>query len=223
MFSAQAGLLAGARPQGGAELAAPAYEPMDAPLGLLVTSRESATTAYRGGGQLEAQDLEIRFKWRDSSALPFGTVMSMILGLAVLIPVLALTRTRTGGSNVEFAVVCAVLLLIASYAGLAIVMNETIITVAEGRLRVRSGPVPWRPSQDLAVGSIEQIFCEQRFTDRGGSAGVEIIAFSRNGKRVKVGPSVGIVEHAIFIEDTLERLLRIEDRPVEGEAKYRKR
>lgn len=222
VFSNQAGLLAGAHPHRGAELAPRAAEPIAAPAGLQVTVRDSvATDSYRGGGRIAAPDLEIQLGWRETSAIGLWD-LGRVLGVLALFAVLALfTKSKTGVSTREVAAIPAAFFVVLCYVTLAIAVNRTTIALRDGRLRVRSGPLPWGGRRDLDAESIQQIYCEQRTTDRG-SAGVLVMALLRDGDSVKIGPSLGSTEHALFIEDTLERLLRIEDRPVEGEAKYRK-
>lgn len=110
-----------------------------------------------------------------------------------------------------------------TYFVLAGFLNSTVIRVADGMLRVRHGPIPWRGNLDLPTDGIEQIYCQKKLrTNRDDdgrtttSMNYEVHAVI-NGQKNKLLGGLNDADHALFIEQRLERFLGIEDRPVPGE------
>jgi hypothetical protein len=107
-----------------------------------------------------------------------------------------------------------------TYSVLAGFLNSTVIRVADGVLSVRHGPVRWPGNLELPTDGIEQIYCRKR-TSRSGtvttdSGNYEVHAVA-GGQKKKLLGGLREADHALFLEQQLERFLRIEDRPVPGE------
>lgn len=110
-----------------------------------------------------------------------------------------------------------------TYFVLAGFLNSTVIRVADGILSVRHGPLPWRGDLDLPSDEIEQIYCQNKLRssrDDNGHASTsmsyEVHAVVAGLKR-KLLSGLHEADHALFVEQTLERFLKIEDRAVPGE------
>ena len=110
-----------------------------------------------------------------------------------------------------------------TYFVLAGFLNSTVIRVADGMLSVRHGPLPWRGNLDLPTDGIEQIYCQNKLRtnrdDNGHtstSMSYEVHAVVAGQKRKLLG-GLHEADHALFVEQTLERFLKIEDRAVHGE------
>ena len=110
-----------------------------------------------------------------------------------------------------------------TYFVLAGFLNSTVVRVADGMLSVRHGPLPWRGNLDLATDGIEQIYCQNKLhssrDDNGHtstSMRYEVHAVVAGQKRKLLG-GLHDADHALFVEQTLERFLKIEDRAVPGE------
>ena len=110
-----------------------------------------------------------------------------------------------------------------TYFVLAGFLNSTVIRVFDGTLSVRHGPLPWRGNLDLPSDEIEQIYCQNKFrTSRNedghtsSSMQYEVHAIVAGQKRKLLG-GLHEADHALFIEQTLERFLKIEDRAGPGE------
>lgn len=102
-------------------------------------------------------------------------------------------------------------------------VNRTVVEVERGHtLTVRHGPLPWPGATSLDVGEIAQLFVGASL--RRGRGGTEAPAFSlaamtRDGRRVTLLKVAGLsVEEALYLEQELERRLRIRDEPVVGEV-----
>ncbi len=110
-----------------------------------------------------------------------------------------------------------------TYFVLAGFFNSTVIRVAEGVLSVRHGPLPWRGNLDLPIDGIEQIYCQNKLRTSRDDDGrtttsmqYEVHAVVEGQKRKLLG-GLHEADHALFVEQRLERFLNLEDRPVVGE------
>lgn len=110
-----------------------------------------------------------------------------------------------------------------TYFVLAGFLNSTVIRVADGMLSVRHGPLPWRGNLDLPTDGIEQIYCQNKIhksRDDDGhtrtSMQYEVHAVI-NGQKQKLLGGLHEADHALFVEQRLERFLGIEDQGVPGE------
>ncbi len=110
-----------------------------------------------------------------------------------------------------------------TYFTLAGFLNSTVLRVADGMLSVRHGPLPWRGNLDLPIEGIEQIYCQKKLHTNQNSDGhtttstrYEVHAVV-SGQKQKLLGGLQEADHALFVEQCLERFLRIEDRAVPGE------
>mgnify|MGYP003390205964 CR=1 FL=1 len=110
-----------------------------------------------------------------------------------------------------------------TYFVLAGFLNSTVIRVADGMLTVRHGPLPWRGNLDMPTDSIEQIYCQKKLNTNRDSDGhtttstrYEVHAVVAGQKQRLLG-GLHEADHALFVEQRLERFLRIDDRAVPGE------
>jgi len=110
-----------------------------------------------------------------------------------------------------------------TYFVLAGLLNSTVIRVADGKLSVRHGPIPWFGNLDLLTDSIEQIYCQKKLhksRDDDGrtstSMQFEVHAIV-GGQKQKLLGGLHDADQALFVEQRLERFLSIEDRAVPGE------
>jgi hypothetical protein len=108
-----------------------------------------------------------------------------------------------------------------TYLTLALYLNRTRLEVANGRLSVSSGPLPWPGNRDLDLSEIEQLYCREsasRSNDNGSvSYSYSVSAVLKGGREVKLLSSLPNREQALFIEQIVEQYLGIEDRAVGGE------
>lgn len=110
-----------------------------------------------------------------------------------------------------------------TYFVLAGFLNSTVIRVVDGMLSVQHGPLPWRGNLDLLTDGIEQIYCQNKLhtsRDEDGRSSTsmhyEVHAVVAGQKR-KLLSGLREADQALFVEQTLERFLKIEDRAVPGE------
>jgi hypothetical protein len=108
------------------------------------------------------------------------------------------------------------------YTTLAGLLNCTIIEVTSEILTTRHGPVPisgcCKPK--LPINEVQQLYCVQDFeTSRRGRRSVtySVNALTRDLHKVPLVNGLDNRDHAVFIEQLIERWLKIEDQPVEAE------
>jgi hypothetical protein len=89
------------------------------------------------------------------------------------------------------------------------------------RISVRAGPVPWRGSADVEVGEVAQLFTTEKVHPQQNGHPKRVYTvhvLTKGGRRLPlVRGLLTEVEQALFLEQAIERHLRIQDRPVGGE------
>jgi len=165
-------------------------------------------------------ELQIEINWRKTSGsfLLFFT----IFWNAILLP-MAVMVIMTG--NLEVLLFLSIHLSIGLgflYFSLATLLNTTYVTVSSRRLVVEHKPirVPFTPNHDLSVHDIKQLYAIKY--EQGKSNDRPVYAFSlhatlQNGQDLKLLKGLKTADQARYIEQEVERFLRIEDAPADGE------
>ena len=107
-----------------------------------------------------------------------------------------------------------------SYYVLAGYLNSTLVAVNRENLIIFHQPLPWPGTKTLKSSAVSQLYCRSvRSSSRSGTLSYEVRALLSDGTDVKL--LSGLIEdrQALFIEQEVERYLRIEDRSVNGELK----
>ncbi len=106
-----------------------------------------------------------------------------------------------------------------TYFVIATIFNRTVIIAGQGSLRIGHGPLPWWGGVELAESEIDQLFCKMKTSNgkNGSSISYELWAVMREGATRKLLGTGLSDDQALFIEQKLERALRIKDRAVPGE------
>jgi hypothetical protein len=167
----------------------------------------------------EFDKLVIRRAWYSCMALPmlFFTVfwngfMLMWFGISISMGAwqMALFGTLHGAIGVYLA-----------YTTLASFLNATTITVTSDQLEIRHHPVPMPGSKTLFASEIVQLFCVQHVS-RGSKGGTtisyQVNAIMQDQRRENLLKGLTNIEQALYIEQEIERYLRIENRQVQGEV-----
>jgi len=99
-------------------------------------------------------------------------------------------------------------------------VNQTIVSVRDGKLTVRHTPLPWPGNTALDARSLKQLYAKEKVvsTKKGQSYHYALYAIDDSGTRRVVLKKLTSVEQAVFLEQQIERFLQIEDRAVSGEA-----
>lgn len=106
-----------------------------------------------------------------------------------------------------------------TYFTLAGLLNSTTVSASGGRLSVRHGPLPWAGNLDLGTSEVKQLFCTEKVTrgKHGPSYSYEVSYRGPGGEAKTLLKGLDAPEQALFMEQRLEKHLRIEDKPVGGE------
>ncbi len=107
-----------------------------------------------------------------------------------------------------------------TYIAITGFLNRTTITVAEGRLKVAHGPLPWPGNLDLDASRLRQLFVRRKSyrTKGGGERSTYAVAADMNGTALDILRSLSNVDEARFIEQTIETHLGIVDDPTAGDV-----
>ena len=98
-------------------------------------------------------------------------------------------------------------------------LNRTYIRLERGQLSVRHAPVPWKGGKEVPATRLEQLYCkEQRRRTKNGERFTYSVEMLMQGhRRETLLEGLSDFEHALFIEQTLEKALGITDVPIPGE------
>jgi hypothetical protein len=105
------------------------------------------------------------------------------------------------------------------YYVLALFLNSTVIRATPFELVVSTGPLPWKGNKRIAADQVEQLFCKERISHgkNGSSANYRIEAVLRGNVRETLVTGFSDPDQALFVEQEIERHLKIADVPVAGE------
>lgn len=97
--------------------------------------------------------------------------------------------------------------------------NTTTIRCEDGTLTIHHGPLPWRGNQSLATHEIRQLYCTEKITHgkNGSSTNYALHAVLANQQRKTLLNGLGEADQAVFIEQQIEKHLRLVDQAVAGE------
>jgi len=104
---------------------------------------------------------------------------------------------------------------VVSYITLASLLNTTRIEASRGGLRIQHGPVPWFGNLTLSGRELRQLY--SRKIENKKLISYKLFALDRKGHEVVLLDHFDTEEQVLYAEQALERVLAIEDRPVEGE------
>jgi hypothetical protein len=105
-----------------------------------------------------------------------------------------------------------------TYGALAGLLNRTTIGATQRTLHIAHGPIPWWGAGP--VDGIQQLFSKERVhhgKHGSRSYSYELYAALRSGRQRKLISGLQEASQALWLEQTLEKHLGIEDQPVGGE------
>lgn len=107
-----------------------------------------------------------------------------------------------------------------TYYTIAGFINRSSITIDQQWLTVTHGPLPWMGNQRIERIKVEQLYTEESRsqTSRGGTSLSYILNIVlRNNEKLKLLGGLYSPDVALFIEQTIEEYLHIENKAVLGE------
>lgn len=110
-----------------------------------------------------------------------------------------------------------------TYTVLTGFINRTRVEVNRALLTIRHGPLPWVGNRVLPGRSLAQLYGEEVTSKsrNGTSVTYSLFALDREGRKVKLLSGLEEKDQVLYLEQTLERRLGIEDVPVDGEVATR--
>jgi hypothetical protein len=110
-----------------------------------------------------------------------------------------------------------------SYYTLTGLVNRTRVEVSRNELTIRHGPLPWRGNLDLPGRQLTQLYGEEIASTNKGTTTYtyNLLAVDRTGRKVTLLTGLTEKDQVLYLEQTLERRLGIEDAPVDGEVATR--
>lgn len=110
--------------------------------------------------------------------------------------------------------------LFLAYYTVAGYINRTTVRVNPREISVQNGPLPWFGNRRLDAMSITQLYCKQR-VHRGSKGRISysypVYAIMQDGTDHEAVTGVTDYTDSLYLEQEIERFLRIKDRPVKGE------
>lgn len=165
-------------------------------------------------------EVQIEVSWRKTSGSFF--LLFTIIWNAIVLP-MAVVMIVTG--SLEMLLFLSLHLtvgLVFLYITLATMLNTTYITVSSRRLVIEHKPLrmPFYPGHDLSSYDIRQLHVVKY--EQGKTNGRPVFAFAlyltlKSGLEVKLLKGLKTAEQAQYIEQEIERFLKISDEVVDGE------
>lgn len=105
-----------------------------------------------------------------------------------------------------------------TYSVLAGFFNRSYLELTRKELAVWHGPLPWGGAVTLPTADIRQLYTQLApGKSSDSSASYHLFAITQDGRSHKLFSNLETPDVALFMEQQVERWLRIEDRPVAGE------
>ncbi|MEM7018176.1 MAG: hypothetical protein AAF512_12655 [Pseudomonadota bacterium] len=106
-----------------------------------------------------------------------------------------------------------------TYYVIAGYLNTTFIAVNVRELKITHRPLPFPGGKKLRSADIRQLFCKEKINrnKNGTYRTYELHALTAQGKRMKLLDGLPEPEEALFLEQEVQRFLKIKDAPVRGE------
>ncbi|MEM0915876.1 MAG: hypothetical protein AAGK09_14875 [Planctomycetota bacterium] len=106
------------------------------------------------------------------------------------------------------------------YAVLTTFFNSTTIDVDDRELAIKHGPLPTFNNKAIPSLDIKQLYCKRKVTrtKNGSTVRYQLRAVMNDGKEQKLLSGLHQQDHAIYVEQQIERVLGIKDEAVAGES-----
>lgn len=172
---------------------------------------------------------ELAIRWRWFSHAVWFLVVFCLFWDGFLVLWYSIGLAQLWGRNADFGAVVMLLFPVIhlaigvglTYFVISTFVNRTSLLVALGQLEIKHGPLPWPGNCVINVVDIEQFFCVEKFGSRKSrQSSFELHVLLRSGEKKKLLSAITEEEFALFLEQTLETHLGIEDRPVAGEYRF---
>jgi hypothetical protein len=108
-----------------------------------------------------------------------------------------------------------------TYYVIAGYLNKTYVRVDISNIVIKHAPLPFFGNKTLNSSGIKQLYTKEKVSHsrHGSSVSYEVHVITHDRKNVKLLSGLESSEQALFIEQKIERFLKIEDKAVKGEIK----
>lgn len=105
------------------------------------------------------------------------------------------------------------------YAVLTGLFNKTYIRISHGSLLVIHRPLPWLGQKNIPRQDLKQLYSKESVYpgEHGHSRRYSVQAITKKGQVIALVSNLASSEEALFIEQEIEKYLKIDDEPVRGE------
>ena len=164
--------------------------------------------------KIEESDGVTRIRWRW-----FNFVHVLMLVFCICWDGALVMGFNSGLRVSSFILIHVTVGVLLTYCTLAGWVNQTAVEVSRNRLTVRHGPLPWPGNRDVPGRQLTQLYGEEIVKTNKGSKSYsyDLMALDREGRKIKLLKGLLEKEQVLYLEQTLERRLGIEDAPVDGE------
>lgn len=103
-------------------------------------------------------------------------------------------------------------------------VNKTTFEIGHDRLKITHGPLPsWTKASDITAPTIAQLYVKRNVshTKNGSQTNYELQAILADGRHVQIAENIENESQALYLEQSIEDFLGIEDAPVEGSYRPR--
>lgn len=203
------------------------YTPQLAPEDDVTPSEDAVVEQPDGIEVFDDEDEFDRLSTRDESA-PRGrlTIVRrwpprsglLVTVFAIIWDVIAVFAFIDGTAEIAVLWGLAISSLLLTYAGIALFVNRTTVTVDRNRLSVRNGPLPWWGRRELASKDVLRLYCRQVAAvdpDDNPFTGSRTVSFlvdvaTKEGKRLVLLSSLSAIEQARYIQRRIAQHLKLE-------------
>lgn len=103
-----------------------------------------------------------------------------------------------------------------TYFCVCLFVNRTVFTLTRRDLSIRHVPLPTPGNRTLEISQVDQFYAEEVRGNKG-SRSYTLSVLLKDGKKVRLLGGLPDASSALYLEQTLEQFLGIEDRPVGDE------
>ncbi|MCC7369991.1 MAG: hypothetical protein IT306_16310 [Chloroflexi bacterium] len=174
---------------------------------------DTLTLNYKGSG------FEIVRRWFDFTTIIMTVFVIFWDGFLCLWYSMAVSAAHVDLTALLFPLGHLAIGVALTYRTLAGWINATRVTVDQGFISVRHGPLPWYGNKNFLGGDLKQLYSKEKISNGRStrSATYEVHVVTNSGKTEPLVTGLDSSEQAIFIEQEIERHFHIEDAPVRGQ------
>ena len=105
------------------------------------------------------------------------------------------------------------------YGVLAGFLNKTYINISNGVVSIKHKPLPWLGQKNIPRQELKQLYTTETIYQgkNGYSKTYSVKAITHRGQVIQLVSDLSAKEESLFIEQEVEKYLKIEDEPVTGE------